>query len=192
MATVGKIAISIFILMHLVVWGWRHSPAWSDRIYWNRVDHSLPATTAEELKRLPFYLNWYAHKVGMDNRWEMYSSVWRSDWTIIAIGIDADGQRVLLPEPLQSPRTWFQHQIVDFREAKYQIHLTRWPSEQQGYVNYLLRRYPSHNGVAIKSIILELRWRPYVESTYEAQRTGSHFAGPEYTAQIYPPPEVPK
>lgn len=183
----GKIIISLFILLTMLVWAWRHTPDWWDQWYWGQVDARLSAEQARAARQVPYALNWYAHKVGLDNRWEMYSSLMRGDWTIIAIGVDANGQRVLLPEPLQSSRTLFQRSVVDFREAKYQIHLTRWPSECARYVSYLKRRYPTHNGVKIESIVLNLRFRSYAASTYDAARTGSHFGGDQWEVQFYPP-----
>ncbi len=187
MQLAGKLLLSAFILFNMLVWAWRHTPAWWDRIYWGKVDQHLAPEQAAAVRSVPAALNWYAHKVGLDNKWEMYSSLYRGDWTIIAVGIDANGKQVLLPEPLQTPRTWFESAVVDFREPKYQIHLTRWPDQAERYTRYLLRRYPSHNGVPIRDVVLNLRFRPYVESTYVAARTGSHFAGVEWETRFYPP-----
>ena len=116
------------------------------------------------------------------------STVSGSDFTILAVGVDASGKAVLLPEPLQSDRTAFQSFFTDFREPKYQLNIYQYPTEQDFYASYLLRKYPDHNGVPIKSIRLDLQYRYFVDSTADALASGQYFKGPQSVMPMYPPP----
>ena len=68
---VGKIIISSFILLTMLVWAWRHTPDWWDRWYWRQVDKRLTPTQAAAVREAPVAINWYAHKIGLDNRWAL-------------------------------------------------------------------------------------------------------------------------
>lgn len=178
-----KLTVSAFIVMNVFVIGMRHRPQWLADWAQQTTQTHLSPMNAWRLGLIPFAVHWYSHKAGLDNRWEMYSSLHRFDWTLVAVGIDREGQAVLLPEPMQVPRTWWQRRITDFREAKFQLNIYQWPELQARYASYLHRTYPDNQGVPIDTIRFDLRYRMFAETPVEARQRGTHWAGREV---VYP------
>jgi hypothetical protein len=186
-----KVAISAFIVLSASAALYCNTPWWLNRRVTAAVEANTQGALQSSLYAVPTWLYWWAHKAGINWRWEMYSSVWRRDFRMVAVGIDERGRQVLLPEPLQVPRTWFEHEVADFREAKYQINLFRWPSEWPRYCSYLMRRYKDNGGVPLVAIRLDLQYREYVADADEAGRTGSHLTGETRLVPMYVYPPAP-
>lgn len=174
-----KLLISAFIVVHAVVICFRNCPVWLATWSERTAKAHLSPMNAWRLSHLPYWAHVYGHKVGLDNKWDMYSRLHRFDWWLVSVGVDRDGNSVLLPEPFQSQRTWWQSTFVDFREAKFYLNIYDRPEQEAQYASYLLRKYPEHQGVPIEKIRFDLHYRMFFENPEEARRWGTHYHGPE-------------
>jgi hypothetical protein len=105
------------------------------------------------------YTGWlmaeYAHKCGLDNRWEMFVRQSRENWWF-TIKAKTDVATIELPLPRQSPRTFWQRNFFDFREGKFHLNLYENSFLRQAYASYLGRKYSVPGQPPIRSIIFEL------------------------------------
>ena len=186
--TLAQVGISLFILLNVAASIAMNRP--DDVAVWlfRKVNATFSPRMAAMLQRVPDDLYRFAHFAGYNVKWQMYSYLQRYDFTILAVGIDASGRAVLLPEPLQSARTPFEQFVTDFRETKYQLNIYQYPSGQPFYASYLLRKYPDLNGVPTRAIRLDLQYRYYVDRSADALASGQYFKGPEGVMPMYPPP----
>lgn len=118
----------------------------------------------------------YAHKLGLDNRWQMFGRQSRFNWRFHIYGLYSDGLTTrawLLPDPRQVPRNWIERNLIDFKEGKYQLNIYDNRPARMAYAFYLARRYPLHEGLPIQSVVYELRHQ-WIREPRQAQMLGSH------------------
>ena len=118
-----------------------------------------------------WYIKTYAHIVGLDNRWQMFGRQSRFNWWYLIKAKYANSEIITLPLPRQSPRTWFQSFLIDFKEGKFHLNMYSNPVNRESYSRYLCRQYPNLSGVPIESIIFELHYQ-YILTPKEAAKQG--------------------
>ncbi len=185
-----KWILSAFIVLNIVTLLAMNRPDAMATWLSQKTQSDCSPTTAKLLNDIPDGLYWFAHKAGLNVKWQMYSYLQRYDFTILAVGIDANGNAVLLPEPLQSERSLFDRFVTDFRETKYQLNIYQYPTEQAYYLSYLRRHYPTLHGMPTRSVRLDLQYRMFVDSSTDALRSGRYFKGPELVVPLNPKPEA--
>jgi hypothetical protein len=92
--------------------------------------------------QLKYRLGMYGHYVGLDNRWEMFSYIYRDDWMLVFKGKPrGPGAEYILPLALQSKRAWYNEWFFDFREAKYRLNIFGSKPAREKYAHYQCRQF---------------------------------------------------
>lgn len=129
------------------------------------------------------YTGWltaeYAHKSGLDNRWQMFGRQSRFNWYFL-IKAKTDAGTIVLPLPLQSPRTFWQRTFFDYKEAKFHLNLYANRFLREAYASYLCRKYSGPGQPPIQSIIYELHYQNLL-SPADAAKYGRHTELESYT-----------
>src|SRR5687768_14279449 len=124
------------------------------------VEQAIKANTDPYIYSMYEYVNWriatLAYIAGLDNRWEMYSTLPRFNWRFVFKAKYSDQHTVTLPLAGQTERTFLQNTFFDFKEAKFRWNIYSSSANRQPYIQYLCRTFPLSNGAYVKSIILEL------------------------------------
>lgn len=169
---IRKAVISLFVLLNIGTVFHVNRPDWIPRV-WGLVSESPTPEWAYRRSYMDWVVRRYAHLVGLDNRWEMFSTLHRFDWWIRIYGIDRFSNRKLLTLPLQSERGFFQRQFADFREAKF--HLNMYGDEQlrNQYARYLCGPSVNSGNEKYQAIEFELFHRN-LRVRKEAELTGTH------------------
>ena len=174
---VGRIAISIFAVLNIFTVLYMNTPPpWEEKVK-AAIEENFDAYTAHRL-RYSGWLVWrYAHFVGLDNRWEMFGRQSRFLWSYVIKARYANGKEVVLPLAAQSERSFFEHYLFDFKDAK--IHLNIYPSKdfRAVYGQYLARQFPTHEGSPVEAIVYDLKWQN-LYGMKEARIQGTHLDGP--------------
>lgn len=129
-----------------------------------------------------WYIRRYAHFVGLDNRWEMFSYAHRFDWWFLFTA-KYPTQEIPLPLPLQSQRTWLQSTFVDFKEAKFHLNIYNDQLARSRYVNYLCRRFSNFNGATIQSIKVQRIYQNLLPQN-QAEQLRTHLDKPLLTSLL--------
>jgi len=129
------------------------------------------------------YTGWltaeYAHKSGLDNRWQMFGRQSRFNWYFL-IKAKTDAATTVLPLPRQSPRTFWQKTFFDYKEAKFHLNLYGNRFLREAYASYLCRKYSVPGQPHIQSIIYELHYQNLL-SPADAAKYGRHTELESYT-----------
>ena len=174
-----KLLISLFIVLNLFTVLFTNRPTFVIEAA-NRVikDYNSPAF-AYKLGLYAWYIKYYAHIVGLNNRWQMFGRQSRFNWWY---KIKAEyarkpntiaSQVVLLPLPRQTKRTFLQSEFIDFKEGKFHLILYSDPVGRHIYSRYLCRQYPEYKGAPIGKIIFEINYQ-YILPPKEANLKGTH------------------
>lgn len=148
---ITKTLVTLFILLNLSTVVYHN---WPDYVRWQPSLYLPPSLT--------YQLNRYGHLVGLDNRWLMFSYMYRDDWQVWYRAEYADSTSVDLPLADQAPRSFWQAHFFDFREAKIRLNLYNRPERQKLYGLYLCRQFPFHDGKPVRSVTAEVRSRAIV------------------------------
>jgi hypothetical protein len=106
-----------------------------------------------------WYLSYYGHLLGLDNRWQMFGRQSRFNWWFIVRGEYGQGdaaQLKLLPIPQQTTRSLLQRLVFDLKENKILLNLYSRPFGRECYSRYLARQTPEYAGVPIRAVQWEL------------------------------------
>ena len=177
----AKTLVSVFVIINLLAVAYANRPVVLANRFDARVDSSLSAWTAYRLRYLVWLLARYGHFAGLDNRWQMFGYQSRFNWWMQFEAVTADGQRVLLPLPNQSQRSFSQHHLFDFREAKYHLNLYGSPDLRERYARYLCRAFPTLGNSQTSAVRITLFHQMLVEPEV-ARRRRNHLE-PETGAQ---------
>ena len=90
----------------------------------------------------------YAHLVGLDNRWIMFSRLPRFNWWYVFKAKYSDGTEVVLPLPRQSNRALLER-YFDFREAKFHLNIYNNPSAREAYANQYCINLPAQPTIQV-------------------------------------------
>ena len=102
------------------------------------------------------YLPWL---VGLNNRWQMFAGVDRGNWYLTVSAIGDDGTSWLLPLPHQERRSVWEQILVDYREDKFQAHVSHDFHAQNLWAQYLCRSYATAD-TPIGRIRILHEWHP--------------------------------
>jgi hypothetical protein len=165
--------LSVFIILNLgTVLFMNISPDASEKLG-RMIDERLPWNAAYPLHYYGWRIGQYAHLVGLDNRWTMFAHNSRFNWWYVVKAQYADSTVVDLPLFGQGPRTFWQRNLFDFREAKLSLNLYQNILNRKSYSYYLRRQYSTHRDSPITSIIWELHYQDIVNPV-ESALHGSH------------------
>jgi hypothetical protein len=115
----------------------------------------------------------YAHAAGLDNRWVMFGYQSRFNWRYLIKGQYRNRSSVVLPIEGQMPRTFWQRNLFDFKEAKFRLNIYPSKAARQAYGEYLCRQFPSSDGWPIESVLIELHTES-IAAREVAESSGSH------------------
>jgi hypothetical protein len=180
MTKARQIAISLFICLNL-----------GTVVYMNRpkgISHSIDTELKENLSPLALWrvglMGWaihhYAHFVGLDNRWEMFSFMPHFNWWFVFKAHYKDSSEEILPLAFQMERTWIEKYFFDFREAKFHLNIYNNRKGQKAYADYLCRFYSAQKAIPIESIVLELHYQNLLDREIALQ-LGHHKDGEPYS-----------
>lgn len=172
-----KVLAGAFMALNLVTVGFINCPDGPRRSAELWIRSNVSAGAWWTLETWGWRLRSYAHAVGLDNRWVMFSSVYRTDWHLQIRARYRDGSTRLLPVPLQGERSFWQHHFADFREAKFHLNIYGDTRAKNAYASQLAREFPSWNGAPIDAISFEIHERPFLGTPEEAAAQRTHFAG---------------
>lgn len=149
----------------------------ANRSEWFRVSSEEPAAPGNSSilpPKVRYYLSRYSHIVGLDNRWEMFSYMYRTDWQFVFKGkYKTDSEEVVLPMSGQSKRNFFDHWLFDFREAKLKLNIYGIPEARQLYALQLCKQFSKPANRSLEYIACDLVSYPIVPRD-TALRTGTH------------------
>lgn len=124
-----------------------------------RLLDGLPPRLGYRLRQLGWLDRTYAYYAGLDARWQMFGRLHRYHWWSVVKAEYADGTRVTLPLPNQSPRTFWERFLFDFKEIKFQLNLYLDRRRRTPYTMYLFRQYPEHDGQPIRRVVWEMHFQ---------------------------------
>jgi hypothetical protein len=133
-----KVFICAFILLNFI------TIINSNRPQWLLVERILPSNTTinDFMNQFRWRISMYAHYAGLDNRWEMFSFIYREDWFLVfKARYEGEEQDVYLPLALQSERRFIDKWFYDFREAKYRLNIYGSKGARQHYAKWLCEKY---------------------------------------------------
>lgn len=175
-----KLAISVFIAANLLTAVYMNKPVvftmWLNEALTSRYSRDW----LQPISKADLAIRHYAHFSGQDTRWQMFYLLYRVNWRyeINAVYTKGDANKtVLLPLPKQSRRTPLQYWFFDYREKKF-LHITHVHPELGGiesYARYLSRQFPTHEGMPLKSIVVDLYTRDILDP-WDAVAQGTHVA----------------
>lgn len=177
MTPARKAIISAFVALNLVTVAFINIPEPARRRIATWVQQCTSGVIWWRFEYAGWRLRSYAHAVGLDNRWVMFSSVYRSDWQLQIKAQYQNGSSRLLPLPLQGDRTFWQRHFGDFREAKFHLNIYADTRAKSAYANHLAREFARWDGALIDAVSLEVQERSLVPTPEEAEARGTHFAG---------------
>jgi len=129
----------------------------------------------------------YAHLVGLDTHWVMFSQMSRYNWRLQITANYIDGQKtkqVVLPLPLQSERTFLQRNFFDSTETKFHHQINSSTSAKEAWARYLCRTYPKHEGMTIESVVFEIQYQNILDPE-EARKQGRDFDPKVYSEVLH-------
>ncbi len=178
-----KIIISLFIILNIGTVVFMNRPnSFIDAV--NSVINSFDSPAIKYKTGLySWYIKTYAHIVGLDNRWQMFGKQSRFNWWYLIKAKYTNSEIITLPLPRQSPRTWFQSFLIDFKEGKFHLNMYTRSADRENYSRYLCRQYPNLNGVPIDSIIFELHYQ-YILPPEEAAKQGRYLDPNVYSSVL--------
>ena len=166
------VVVTFLIILQPLTFCYMNSPAWVSPL----MDRFLLGKRVEA----------YARLVGLESRWQMYSELPVFNWWFVIQARYADGALVLLPLPRQSPRTFWQCQLFDLKEAKFHHGLLSDPIAKQAYSRYLCRTYSNHDTAAISEIVWATQWQNILDPN-DTHRRGTHLDPAIHsTTETYP------
>lgn len=124
----------------------------------------------------------YAHIVGLDNRWMMFSRLPRFDWWFVIKAKHRDFTHEVLPLPRQSERSFAQRVFFDFKEAKLHLNIYHRPQARWAYGRHLCRATADRTGTLPLAIVWERHYQNILPRS-EAAASGTHLA-PEVRSEI--------
>ena len=140
-----KFGMSLFIVLNILT------------VLYMNLAHKKIAYYGDQYR---YVISQYAHIVGLDNRWTMFSSMNRHNWRYQITANYTDGRRteqVVLPLPLQSERTFLQRNFFDSTEAKFHLNTHSQTTPKEAWARYLCRKFPEHNGMSIDSVVFKIQ-----------------------------------
>ena len=106
--------------------------------------------------------NWLIHRLGwlagLNTTWRMFSPVDRFNWQMKFVAVFQDGTEALLPLPHQIDRTFWERNVINFRDGKSHVNLYKQQEQRQLYANYICHLYQNRDN-PITIIRIDLHWQ---------------------------------
>lgn len=178
MTIVQKIAINIFIMVSIWVMVGANMRLEPIQIFpeWFPASHSR-----HPVARLNWYIqyaDWIVIKtgwlVGIRTAWLMFSRIDMNNWYMHIVGIDAEDREIPLPLRTETKRSFFERNVIDFREYKIHHNLYGSAPGRTLFVEHICRYY-RNRGLALSGIRLDLSYYRF-HSIEEAGRFGERIA----------------
>ena len=96
--------------------------------------------------------------VGMSSQWRMFSVVDRFSWRLEIVAIHENNTTQTLPMFVEEEKSFFDKQLIDFREGKLHQKLLNYPDARYHYSDYLCRTYQDKDN-PIQAIRYDFFWR---------------------------------
>ncbi len=118
-------------------------------------------TPSYTVNQVLWQLRRYAHWTGTDARWEMFSYMYRDDWKLVfkARSRGAEDEMVL-PLALQSPRSFLEDWLFDFKEAKIRLNIYSDKNHRERYQRFLCRNWNNSNTDQLAYVACDLESQP--------------------------------
>jgi len=142
------------------------------QIYSSQRSDNLISEINWYIGRSDWFINHIGWVVGLKNYWRMFSPVDRFNWYMVVTAIHQDGEETLLPLSQQTRRNFWERNLVDFREAKFQLNIYGSQTAQGFYAQYLCRRYQDIDN-PVTAIRIDLHSQSIL-SPDEAKRRGAY------------------
>lgn len=171
-----KIIISIFVSFTLFTILFINCPLFVLKAANETLDKYNAPVFAHKVRFIAWLIRRYAHLVGIDNRWQMFSTLHRFNWWYVVSAKYKDSGSITLPIPMQSKRTFLEKEFIDFKEAKFYLNIYNNALGREAYAHYLCRQYPKLDGSPIESIIYELNYQNILplKEARKQKRTQEH------------------
>jgi hypothetical protein len=170
---VKKLLISAFVLLNLGTVLWMNRPKAVDAASSRALDACPAPAVAGALRQAAALDAAYADVTGSDVLWQMFCGLSRWDRWLVIKARYAGGREAVLPLPLQADRTFWERNVADFKEVKYQLGLYDDHAQRQAASIYLARHYPEHDGEPLRAIVWEAHYQDILPPD-EARRRGTH------------------
>ncbi|MBL7714490.1 MAG: hypothetical protein JNL01_03415 [Bdellovibrionales bacterium] len=130
----------------------------------------------------PWILRRYAHLVGLDNRWEMFSYAHRFNWKLVFTAKTESNKTWVLPIPFQSKRGFWNRLIFDFHAGKWWLNLYGSQDLRVQYSDFLCRTYPMVEGEKTYAIEVTLQTQEILDRRVAAEK--GHHLGKETEPEL--------
>lgn len=154
-----KLLISIFVSFTLFTILFINCPVFILTNANQTLDKYNAPNFAHKIRYVTWLIRRYAHLVGIDNRWQMFSKLHRFNWWYVISAKYKNFEPITLPLPRQSKRSFLEKEFIDFKEAKFHLNIYKNEVGREAYARYLCRQFPELDGSPIKSIIYELNYQ---------------------------------
>ena len=174
-STIYRSCVSVFVVLNLGTVLYMNSPLVLETLGNRVLDSQVPSSLTRVLRLSGWSVQRYAHLVGLDNRWQMFGRQSRFNWRYLISAEYDDSQEVLLPLPRQSPRSWWQDFLFDFREAKFMLNVYQNRDARKGWAYALCRDYPMNEGSPVRAIRFDLVVQEILPAA-QARESGRHLS----------------
>lgn len=175
-----KVFIYAFVLLNFI------AIINSNRPQWLLVERILPSNTTINyfMNHFRWRISIYAHYAGLDNRWEMFSFIYREDWFLVfKARYEGEEQDVYLPLALQSERRFIDEWFYDFREAKYRLNIFGNQGARQHYAKWLCKKYKMKDNHRILYVAVDYETTDILPRE-QARELGNHLGDKKMTKRF--------
>jgi hypothetical protein len=141
------------VVFTMIGWCNLPEPLFEDAFVW--LDSRVSPDVAYRARWADWCVRYSAYCAGLNGKWQMYGAQSRFNWRYVISARYADEARateIVLPLPRQSERGWLEANVLDFKEAKFQLNIYNDELARETYARYLARRYPNHDGLPITHV----------------------------------------
>lgn len=190
--------ITTFILANLATVGFVNLPdgATAAAARWLAMPCQDPDQRQADLAWAGWQVRRYAHRLGLDNRWQMFGFQSRFNWWYTLRGHYSDGVRTASAElpilPADPPRGW-PNWLLRFKNNKFELNVYRNRPFREAYARYLARQYATHDGLPIQSVEWQLSYQmilPPEEAMRQQRLTEPRCA--TQTMDLFPVADAPR
>ena len=143
-----KAFLSAFIILNIFTVLFMNRPEWLKNAEALFLERNFSPTGKYRVQYSEWLIMHYAHLVGLDNRWIMFSRLPRFNWWYVFKAKYSDGTEVVLPLPRQSNRALLER-YFDFREAKFHLNIYNNPSAREAYANQYCINLPAQPTIQV-------------------------------------------
>ena len=177
-----KLLISLFVVFNIFTILFMNRPMFLSNALNKTLDSYQNPQLAYKVRYFFWLIKRYAHLVGLDNRWQMFSKQTRFNWWFTITANYKDFEKVLLPLPRQKKRNFFESEFIDFKEGKFYLNIYNNEVGREAYARYLCRKYHVYDGSPIQSIVFERSYQDILPP--EETRKRGRYLDPNITTEV--------